>query len=959
MCIRDSREALRAIDARRRAVPEDAPLRGVEAPGPAVHFNYIGQFSAMDRDGPVRGLIDGDDGVPAESPDGQRPWLIDVNAAVIDGRLDVHWFFGRNRHRQATIEALADGWIEALHGLLGGIAPTSGAVSEDAAIEDRYPLSPSQAGMLVETLAAPGSARHVEQSVFTWRGPLDRAAFTHAWRAVQARHPVLRTGFDWAEGPPTQYVMREAPVRIEWHAVEPGDREAIERLATAERQRGFDPSAPPLFRLAVFGADPLTHHIVWTRHHILTDGWSFPIIVRELMALYRARLMGRSVDLPPARPYRAYIDWLSVRDRHDSALFWRGLLSGFVTPIPVGRATPTRDDSGYGYVDHGLDAAATAALSAAARGAGLTPNTLARAAWARVLARHGGPRDVVFGATVSGRPADLAGVESMVGVFINTVPVRIDTASTAPLGDWLATLQRQALTAAAHTWCAAGEIHGWSEVPRGRPLYDSVLVFENYPIGAAPAEGDIDLVDGRAVGAHTRHALTALVIPGEALRLRLVYDRARLDEATAEALITRFAALLEALTDGLSRGDGRPVADVVEPAERERLPAATPGLLDAAGAAALAGAEAIAAVEAPPRTPTERALVDIWQAVLGLPIGSVRADIFDLGGHSLVALRLIAQIEQRLGVRLGFADILQSPTIEGLAARVERPGPRAAASTVVTLNASGARRPLFCLPGGGGNVVYLHALARRLPDRPFHALQAVGLEGEAPPDEGVEAAATRYIADMRAVQPEGPYLLAGHSFGGGVAFEMARRLRVDGVAVARLILLDSTVPTARTDAPLDAWGDGRWARALVETFAAMSGRPLSPRADALPRLEGLALESGLRDALVDLALLPPEADPRYARGWLAVFRADMRSRYAPPPGLDVPVTLFRATEWLIRDTRLTGDVDDQRHTRTLGWDRLVDAIDVIDVPGDHITMMASPHVQILADRLAACLERES
>ncbi|RMF26124.1 MAG: non-ribosomal peptide synthetase, partial [Chloroflexi bacterium] len=283
-------------------------------------------------------------------------------------------------------------------------------------VQDFYPLSPMQQGMLFHSLLAPEAGMYIEQLSCTLRGDLDVSAFTRAWQRVVDRHPILRTAFI-GEGlkEPIQVVHRRVRLPIEqqdWRTLPPAEQEArLERFLEAERQRGFQLSKPPLMRLALIRVEERAYKFVWTHHHLLMDGWSLPILLQEVLAFYEAFRQGRDLYLPPSRPYRDYIVWLKKQDMARAEAFWRRLLKGFTAPTPLtvdrrpagdGDGSPP-EETDYRKLDILLSAETTAALQALARQHQLTLNTLVQGAWALLLSRYSGEDDVVFGATVSGR----------------------------------------------------------------------------------------------------------------------------------------------------------------------------------------------------------------------------------------------------------------------------------------------------------------------------------------------------------------------------------------------------------------------------------------------------------------------------------------------------------------------------------------------------------------------------
>ena len=319
-------------------------------------------------------------------------------------------------------------------------------------IEDIYPLTPMQKGMLFHTLSAPESGVYFQQLVYTLHGDFDVSAFIRAWQRVVERHPILRTLFLWEQrDQPLQVVRRRVKlpwVQHDWRGLSPAEQqERLEVFLDADRDRGFELSRAPLMRLSLIQVAEDVYHFIWSRHHLLLDMWSGSLVREEVFAFYQAFQRGEVLHLEPARPYRDYITWLRRQDLSRAEVFWRQRLKGFTAPTVLGvdRAPGglSAQEITYGKQQLRLSRAATATLQSLAREQRLTLNTLVQGAWALLLSRYSGEEDVAFGATVSGRPPDLAGVESMVGLFINTLPVRVQVAADDSLLPWLNRLQSQ------------------------------------------------------------------------------------------------------------------------------------------------------------------------------------------------------------------------------------------------------------------------------------------------------------------------------------------------------------------------------------------------------------------------------------------------------------------------------------------------------------------------------------
>ena len=334
----------------------------------------------------------------------------------------------------------------------------------------------------------------------------------------------------------------------------------------------------------------------------------------------------------------------------------------------------------------------------------------------------------------------------------------------------------------------------------------------------------------------------------------------------------------------------------------------------------------------------------------------VKDNFFEVGGQSLLAIRLMAQIHHTFGKNLPLAMLFEAPTIEQLADILRRQTDSLRWSPLVALQPRGSSRPFFCMPGAGGAVIYFHPLARRLGlDQPFYGLQARGLDGESAPHTRVEDIAAYNIDALQLIQPQGPYLLGGHSFGAWVAFEMAQQLRKRGHEVARLFILDATVPvfTDEPAPPDDAWVIAGIANILERLF----GKNLEVSYDALQPLDPEEQLNYLRDRLQMAEVLPPETGTKQVRGLVQVWKANYQTHYVPQEVVfPTRITLFQASK--VNPEEAIGDDQPSEILRDAawGWGQFSEEpVEVHVIPGDHLTMMTEPYVQVLAERLKAYL----
>lgn len=453
-------------------------------------------------------------------------------------------------------------------------------------VEDIYPPSPLQESLLYHALSAPGSSVGFEQKISTLRGELDLPAFERTWQKVIDRHPILRTAFV-TEGveKPLQVVRRKAtlPVRFEDLRGQPGKRERIGVFMREDRERGFDLKQAPLMRVALFRTADTFYQFVWSYHHLVLDAWCRNLLLREVFTLYDAYRRGSELEMPRSRPFRDYIAWLSRQDPAEARAFWERELGGMRAPTRLGLArepgngTPGTEAQGERHAPLGEEAAA--ALAAFGRCHRVTLNTMVQGAWAILLSRYSGATDIVYGTTVSGRPADLPGVDSILGMFINNLPVRLRVPPDAPLAPWLGIVQAHLAELRRFEHSTPAQIQEASDFGGGQRLFESLVVFQNYPSelpsdakevsegSEAPADSGRGLrVSFYSGKLETSFPVTLVASPGRKLGLRLHFQRHHLDDISADRILGHLKTLLE----GFAGAAEIPLSDLPMLSEAER-----------------------------------------------------------------------------------------------------------------------------------------------------------------------------------------------------------------------------------------------------------------------------------------------------------------------------------------------------------------------------------------------------
>jgi amino acid adenylation domain-containing protein/non-ribosomal peptide synthase protein (TIGR01720 family) len=554
-------------------------------PSARIAFNYLGQVDQALSAGSPFGPAPESPG-RGQSSRQRRRYLLELNALITEGRLVVSWSYSGRVHRRETIERLAASFQGAIRRVIAEIMsgretpspsladfPLATSLDTEALsrllqagpVEDLYPLSPLQQGLLFDVVRSPGGGAYVQQVGCRLSGALREDLFARAWQRIVDRHTILRTGFAWEDLEEPLQVVRPSvtlPWRdLDWTGVGAEEqRRGLERLLAEDREEGFDVTRPPLMRLTLVRLAERSYELLWTSHHLVLDGWSVPLIVAELVAGYEALRAGREPEVAAAILYRRYIEWLRRQSLGEAEAYWRKTLRGFTRPTPIGGEAA---GEGRGHLQRTLEIPEelTARLKALVQQRQLTLNTLVQGAWGLLLSRLSGRQDLVFGIVVSGRPADLQGSGEIVGMFVSTLPVRVRVEPSLPFPDWLRRLQDEQAEARQHEHSPLSEVRRWSEVPAGQPLFESTFAFNNYPTtDALSRDGSSFRLEEVRWQEQTGYPLDCTVGLGTRLAVRLMYDSGRIETSRIE----RLAEELESLLGAIAERPDRPLSDLIE-----------------------------------------------------------------------------------------------------------------------------------------------------------------------------------------------------------------------------------------------------------------------------------------------------------------------------------------------------------------------------------------------------------
>ncbi|MEB4212313.1 non-ribosomal peptide synthetase [Mycobacterium sp. 94-17] len=691
--VKDAKEQLRAVPdgltyGLLRYLNGEVELGGAD---PVIGFNYLGRLGGAGVRGDQlwrvseQGLslvgVAGAIGMPLAH-------TVELNAATVDGEdgpsLQANWMWAPSVLDEAQVERLSRLWFEALAGICahverggGGLTPSDVVparlsqqhlekMQQRYQIADVLPLTPLQHGLLFHARAArsSGDDAYAVQLGIAVSGPLDAPRLGEAVRVVVGRHPNLVAWFSEQYDEPVQIIPADpvAPWRyLELDSVNGVDiEERIEQVCAAERAAVCALGEQPAFRVAVIRTAPESYRIVLTNHHIALDGWSLPILLAEIFAGYQGR------RLPAPIPYRRFVTWLAERDLEAARAAWHSVLAGFEAPTLVG--PPDRLGLGpRGIASFTVPEQTTRAVGELARSCHTTVNTVLQAGWALLLASLTGRHDVAFGAVVSGRPAEVPGAESMVGLLINTVPVPAHLTAATTATDLIDQLQRTHQHTLEHQHLGLSEIHRITGHDR---LFDTVFVYENYPTDTVTSMG----VDGLNITAFANrdcyhYPLTIQAGPGRELQLRVQHRTDIFGMADIEELIERYTRVLAAMTAGPARPLSALAAlNTGEHAWGNRVARTR------ASTTPVPNHHDTGNGHSAPAAPIEEIVAGIFAQVLGIDRVGIDESFFDLGGDSLSGLRAIVVINTALGIDLSVSALFDAPSARSLSRQPSFPG---------------------------------------------------------------------------------------------------------------------------------------------------------------------------------------------------------------------------------------------------------------------------------------------
>lgn len=646
-------------------------------------------------------------------------------------------------------------------------------------IEAIYPLTALQQGLLFHHLME-GEDQGFLTVQCEIEGALDIELFKQAWEAVTLRHEVMRTSVHWKKVEQPVLVVRPKK-EIEWSFLNWTESSSEQQMILLELRKnelkeiGVSFEENPLSKISLIQKATDSYYFLWECHHLLLDGWSSTIILKDAFTLYDSLCSGRASTLPTIPTYKSYRNWLKNNSSEKAAKFWVETFEGFTKAALFKQSSTPSSVSIPTIYKNNFTVETSEDLKKLAKRYRVTLNTLFQGIWSLVLSKCFDTNDITFGTTVSGRSIPFPNIEHMAGMFANVLPVRKHFTISQSFQSFLQEIQKQQQEARNYEYCKIDQITTWANIPEDKPLFDNLFVFENFPWEDI-SNGEITVKNFQS-GITTTYPLTVIFKIEDDIQYEIV---ANTDSIPAPVIdwflktIPAIAATLLINNDTAINAALKNIPMIPNSLSRKRI-------LD--DLTLQEEFEKKETTYVAPRNQVELTLVEIWEQLFGMNYISITDSFFHLGGKSLLSVKMFALIEEKLSIKLPPTLLLESPTIQSLASIIKAKGDTdtIAWKYLVPIKTKGKKTPLFCIHAGGGHVFFYKSLADAIDDqRPVYALQPVGIFGEDNKHQSIQEMAKDYADEICLVQSEGILNIVVYCFSTAVGVEMVSYLKSIG-----------------------------------------------------------------------------------------------------------------------------------------------------------------------------------
>lgn len=649
---------------------------------------------------------------------------------------------------------------------------------EKSKIEAIYSLSTMQQGILFHHLTAKKDQGFLNVQC-TLDGNLNIDFLKQAWDLAIKRHPILRTSVHWEKiKKPIQLVKPNG--NIDWNILDwtnkndETQQQKLEAFKINNKNTGLNFQKKPLGKVSLIKTKKDSHYLIWCCHHLLLDGWSSSIILKDIFTFYDALANNKNALLEPIPSYKSYLNWLKETDTNAAKNFWTKTFKGFKNPFLFNKNNTALNTTVNNHIN--LSTETSQKAQALAKTNQVTLNTLFQGLWALIISKYSNTKDITYGNTVSGRSGDFPNIELLAGMFANVLPVRTLIEFNLSIKDWLKSIQTQQLEARKYEQFTTGEITEWID-SSSENLFDSLFIFENYPWDDIKA-GNITVHSSQS-GITTTYPLTLTVKTGDIIEIYLFSDESIFSDDINHWILNRFEEIINLLYNNQSITI-ESILENITPINSNIFNETIEKTNDASQIVS-------------PKNKTQLELLKIWENLLNKNNISITDNFFEIGGKSLLAIKMFTLIEKKLKIKISPITLLEYPNIEALSKYIIEDKNNTPWNYVVPIKTSGSNNPLFCIHGGGGYVFFFNPIANALDkETPVYAIQPSGISGNEKMHQNIEEMAKDYAKEIKDIQPNGPYNLLVYCFSPAVGIEIADAFKKQG-DTTNLIVIDSII----------------------------------------------------------------------------------------------------------------------------------------------------------------------
>lgn len=779
-------------------------------------------------------------------------------------------------------------------------------------IEAIYPLSTMQTGLLFHHLTEKEDQGFLNVQCII-DGELSINILQKAWNLAIERHPVLRTSVHWEKiKKPIQVVIPNSKIDfnvLDWSDSATNEQQKkLDELKIINKRNGINFQKKPLSQISLVKIKPDSHYFIWSCHHLFLDGWSSSIIIKDVFTFYNALILKIEPELESIPTYKSYLNWLKQTDINDAKKFWIQTFSGFKNPFLFNQNKNKTSTLVKNHIK--LSEESSLKVKNIAKNYQTTLNTLFQGFWSVIISKYSNSKDVAYGNTVSGRSGDFPNIELIAGMFANVIPVRTIIDYNLNIQDWLKTIQFQQLKARKFEHITINEITEWID-NNENTLFDSLFIFENFPWNDIQS-GNLKIHSSKS-GITTTYPLTLTIITGDLIEIDLLSNSNIFSADINNWILNRFEEIINILDKNKDISIKLLLNNITPIKFNNNI--APPEITKSRNRIVL------------PKNKTEVELLKIWKKILKKDTISTEDNFLEIGGKSLLAVRMFSMVNDNLNVQLSPTTLLKYQSIIKLAELInnEKDLKTENWNNVVPIRSEGDKVALFCLHAGGGHVFFYNLLAKYLDkNRPVYAIQPSGLFGKLPRHKSIEAMAADYVKEIRLAYPEGPYNLLVYCNTTAVGFEMSNILKTLGHK-ANLIVMD-------TKGARILKSDVSSKNRVLGFFKRFIKNPIR----VVKKMITLRFQLYIKPYFLNKFGSTEAKNTTNT----SINLVKIYDQYKwKPYNLDITLLVTKKENKLFNEEMLKS------------WEEVADDINIINIEGDHITLFDDPDVQLVAKAL--------